>query len=136
MGGLLLMTIAALALLSACAPTASSPPVTSQNGNMLRSLRSVPSSPLLGNRPAVEIEVFSEGHFPVRGELPILRIGERQFLVSRYPEGGDTRSLIFTLPKEEFALLRNGDQVTLQYGQDVGGPRWQFGPLDKSRLDR
>jgi hypothetical protein len=102
---------------------------------MIRSLRSVPSSPLLGNRPAVEIEVFSASGFPVQGELPILRIGGRQFLLSRYPESGDTHSLIFTLPKEEFALLRNGEQVTLQYGQSDFVPRWQFGPLDTGRLD-
>jgi hypothetical protein len=103
---------------------------------MIRSLRSVLSSPLLGNRPAVEIEVSSASGFPVQGELPILRIGGRQFVLSRYPESGDTHSLIFTLPKEEFALLRNGEQVTLQYGQSDFVPRWQFGPLDTGRLDR
>ncbi len=135
-GGLSLMTIAALTLVSACMPASSSSPTTSQNGYMIRSLLSVPSSPLLGNRPAVEIEVFSAQGFPVRGELPILRIGERQFIVSRYPESGDTHSLIFTLPKEEFAALKNGDPVTLQYGQGEGVPRSQFGPLDKSRLDK
>jgi hypothetical protein len=130
------MAIAVLAVLSACAPS----PYRSIGDNaapapIIRSLRSVPSSPLLGNRPAVEIEVFSAQGFPVRGELPILRIGERQFILSRYPESGDTHSLIFTLPKEEFAALKNGDPVTLQYGQGEGVPRWQFGPLDKSRLD-
>ncbi len=136
MGGPSLMTIAALAFLSACAQTSSSSPTTSQNGNMIRSLRSVPSSPQLGNRPAVEIEVFSAQGFPVRGELPILRIGEREFKLSRYPESGDTHSLIFTLPREEFGQLKNGDPVSLQYGQGEGVPQWKFGPLDKSRLDR
>ncbi len=131
----------ALALLAACqssidsGPSPSAAPV-SQNGNVIRSLRSVPAAPALGGRPGVEIELFRTQGFPVRGEIPVLRVGGREFLLSRYPQSGDTRSLIFTLGVDEFAQLKTGDEVTVQYGREGSGPRWNFGRLDKARLDR
>ncbi len=103
---------------------------------MVRSIRSIAASPALGSRPGVEIELFSRQGFPVRGEIPVLRIGGREFLVSRYPESGDTHVLIFTLSREEFRGLASGDEISLQYGRDAAGPRRDFGRLDVSRLDR
>lgn len=122
----------ALAGLAACQVSTSPPPPTSsQNGNVVRSIRTIPS-PGTG----VEIELFSRQGFPVRDEIAVLRIGGREFLNSRYPAGGDTRTLIFTLTREDFASVKTGDDVSVQYGHDSAGPRWSFGTLDKSLLDR
>ena len=92
---------------------------------------------LLSRRPAIEIEVRSERAFPVRNELTVLRIGSREFTLSRYPESGDTHVLIFTLTVDEFAATSAGDPVVVQYG-DVpqSSDRWNFGSLDKTLVDK
>lgn len=93
------------------------------------------SSAALGGKVGVEIEVWSDREFPVRNEITVLRIGAQQFMLSRYPENGDTHTLIFTLTPDEFAKTSNGDRLTVQYGMgDSSGEQWGFDPLDKSLL--
>jgi hypothetical protein len=107
-------------------------PVNMGTANVIADIRSVPSSPILGNQPAVEIEVTSDQEFPARNELVVLRIGAQQFVLARYPDSGETNRLIFTLTAGEFAQTAPGDPVTVQYGR--GGEareRWNFGPLVK-----
>ncbi len=85
----------------------------------------------------MEIELYSARPFPVRNELAVLQIGPRMFLLSRYPDSGDTHVLIFFLTPQEFAALPNGDPVMVKYGvSDSGGDRWEFGALEKGQLDR
>jgi len=55
--------------------------------------------------------------------------------VSRYPTG-DTHVLVFTLTPEEFDKTANGDGVIVQYGRGEAQEQWDFGTLDKSRLQR
>jgi len=101
----------------------------------IAALRNVKSSKVLGDQPGVEIELSSDGKFPVRNELAILQIGEMQFDLSRYPDDGSTSTLIFTLTAEEFAKTVNGDPVTVQYGREEAYEIWEFGPFDKSRIE-
>lgn len=102
-------------------------PTGSVHNGTVRSIRTTPSG--------VEIEVTSNKEFSVRNELAVLHIGAQEFTVSRYPESGDTHTLIFTLPEDEFAKTATGDPVTVQYGRGENpGERWDFGPLDKSLL--
>lgn len=112
--------------LAACAAT------PANNGAL--TLRRVPSSAVLRGGPAVDVEVRSDREFPVRNEVTVLRIGERDFFLSRYPNNGDTHSLIFTLTPEEFAATRDGDTVVVQYGLGDQPDRWDFGVLDKSLI--
>ena len=77
--------------------------------------------------PAIEIEVRSDGRFPVRNELVVLRVGAREFLLSRYPASGDLHTLIFTLTSQEFAQLVDGDPVIVQYGRGDQPVRWELG---------
>jgi len=81
----------------------------------------------------VDVELTSPRGFPVRNELIVLRIGTREFTRSRSPEDGSLNTLIFTLTAEEFAATATGDRVVVQCGLDEV---WDFGTLDKSRLDR
>lgn len=108
-------------------------PTGSHAQGTIRRIEAVSSSAALGGQPGVEIEVSSDVEFPVRNELVVLRVGARESTLSRYPESGDTHTLIFTLTLEEFAQIATGDLVTVYYGR--GGEtkeRWNFGPLDKS----
>ena len=63
-----------------------------------------------------EIELRSRTGFPVRNELPTLRIAGRDFTLSHYPESGETTSLFFTLSAVEFGSpLPDGAELRLRY---------------------
>jgi hypothetical protein len=104
--------------------------------NIIKSIKYVDSSDALEDKAGVEIELISTRAFPVRNELAVLRVGDGEFTLSRYPEDGHTNTLIFTLTTKEFARLANGDPVTVQYGRGLSGGGWDFGPLDKNLLDK
>lgn len=104
-------------------------------GNLI-TVRSVASANALADQPGYEIEVTSGREFPVRDELAVLRIGAQSFALSRYPDTGDTHTLIFTLTPEQFANTVATDEVTLQYGFGEPNVRWSFGPLNKAALNR
>jgi len=91
----------------------------------------------------VEIEVQSSREFPVRDEVVVLRIGEKEFQRSRSPENGSLKTLIFMIDPEEFASLADGETMTVKYGRSHGeeaavaaasprSPRWDFGKLNKA----
>ena len=99
--------------------------------NKIKSIRSVQS----GSGPnGVEIELTSNREFLPQGEMLTLRIGSREFNLSRYPGTGETTRIVFTLTSEEFAQLTQGDSVFVDYGS--GANRWNFGKVDKSLLNR
>ena len=68
------------------------------------------------------------------GELLLLRIGDREFGVSRYPQTGETTGVTFTLNPEQFAQLQDGDNIRVQYGSGANRPGWSFGKLNKGQL--
>jgi hypothetical protein len=105
------------------------------NDNQILAIRSLTAARVLNNLPGVEIEVMSNEPFPVRNELHVLRIGNREFVLSRYPSSGETNRLIFTIPLSEFTQLVSGDEIWLQYGRQPARERWNFGRLDKTMLD-
>jgi len=115
------------------APGPVTPKVFTTDVNTISSIRSVPSDDPTG--PSVEITLSSTRPFAVRDEMPVLQIGSQDFEVSRYPDEGQTTTLTFTLTATEFVELLSGAPVTLKYGHEGIAER-DFGPLDKSRLDR
>jgi hypothetical protein len=118
-----------------CAPLPNLSPTPSATATIV-AVRSVRASPVLQGRPAVELEVQSQRAFPVRNEITVLRIGTQEFLLSRYPESGDTHVLIFTLTPEEFAAVADGALVAVQYGRGDQTDRWELGKLSKASLQR
>jgi hypothetical protein len=100
--------------------------------NTIESIRTA-STP----EPKVEIEISSTKPFPVRDQIVILRIGTKDFYLSRPPSDGSLNTLIFMLTPDEFAQLDNGDQIVVQYGQgDSEDDRRYYGILDKNLLDQ
>ena len=67
----------------------------------------------------------------MRNELPILRVGGRELSISRYPESGETTSLLFAIDADSFAGLPDGSEATLRYGES---PALPVGRLNKSLL--
>jgi hypothetical protein len=94
----------------------------------------------IGRVPAgVEIEVNSTRPFPVRALRPVLKVGGREFLISRYPDDGRHDTIFFLLSESEFSDLPDGAEVVIQYDRGaVTHPRshWQAGELDKTLLER
>lgn len=99
-----------------------------------------------------ELELWSPVPFPVRALAPILRIGNRDFGLSRYGAVYDLNTLIFSMSTAEYGTVDTGDPVAVYYGffpddlardpdtaarLDVadGWNLWTFGRFDKSRLD-
>ena len=109
---------------------ASASPANVRPTGTIVAIRHVASSPIAGDG-AIEIEVRSERAFPVRNEIAVLRIGEREFLLSRYPLSGDLHTLIFTLTTDEFASVADGEPVVVQYGRGVQAEQWDLGRLRK-----
>jgi hypothetical protein len=97
--------------------------------NVIKSIKTTPSG--------VDIEIYSSRPFPVRALPPVLRMGSKEFMISRNPEDGSLNSLIFTLTPTEFAQVSTGDPVVVQYGAGMAPEdRWDFPRLDKSLVNK
>ncbi len=110
------------------------PQVTGSDQNSVSSISAVPSSSLLRGEPAVELSLTSNRRFLPSGEILVLRIGDQQFDVSRYSDDGSTDRLTFVLTQAEFESLKQGDQISVQYGYGQNGNGWRFGGIDKNML--
>ncbi len=115
------------ALLLACALA---PEAAEMTRNQIKAIHTEPGA------QNIQIELHSDAAFPVRGELAVLQIGDKEFTLSGYPPDGSTHTIIFTLTTEEFAQLHNGDRVLFKYGRGEQPDKRDFGRLDKSRLDK
>lgn len=84
-----------------------------------------------------EIELRSASGFPVRNELAVLRVGERELVLSRYPDSGpgsgSTQVLLFRVRPEELAAIPDGANLMLRYG-DESHAAAQAGRLNKSLI--
>ncbi len=87
-------------------------------------------------KPLITIEFRTSRTFPIANDTYIVQIGKRFFQADA---SGHIASLSLTL--EQFAQLKDGDLLAVSYGDFVpshggGAGVWEFGKLDKSKLDR
>lgn len=87
----------------------------------------------IGESGGYEIMVRSSTGFPVRNELAVLRIGDRELTLSRYPDSGETTTLLFQVPATELSVIPDGAALTLRYGEDPS-TTIQAGRLNKSLI--
>lgn len=106
---------------------------TRTHGNTVVAFRKKADGPA-GALTEVEVELQSDDAFVVADALPLLLVGDQEVALSRYPDDGDTRRLIFSLTPTQYAALRAGDPVTVQYGKTKPRFRWTFAPVDGSQL--
>ena len=112
-----------------------------QDVNTVKSMRAVGST--------VEIELDSTKQFEIRDDLIVLKIGNKEFSRSKSPKDGSLNRLIFMIPASAFEQLADGEAMTVSFRSDNvsddvsatggtrrGGPRWDFGKLNKSLLQR
>jgi len=112
-----------------------------QEVNTVKSMRAVGNS--------VEIELESSKQFEIRNDLIVLKIGNKEFSRSKSPKDGSLNRLIFMIPTSAFEALADGEAMVVSFRSDNvsgdvsatggsrrGGPRWDFGKLNKSLLQR
>ena len=103
---------------------------TTDDVNQVKSIRQVS----FAGTSAIQIELKSNREFLPKGMLLILRIGEHEFGVSRYPQSGETTTVTFTLTPEQFAQIQDGSTIAVQYGSGPNRPGWRFGKINKGQL--
>lgn len=69
--------------------------------------------------------------FPVRDELPVLRIGSRTIPLSHHPEG-NLHKIAFTLPTREWRQLHAGTAMAIEYGISAPNLRYSVGSFNPS----
>jgi hypothetical protein len=86
----------------------------------------------------VELEFASDQEFTPRDALIQLHLGDTVYSRSRAPIDGSLHRIIFVVPADEFATnVNDGDPVWIDYrDQQERGQAWNFGKLDKRRLDK
>lgn len=100
------------------------------SASWLRS-QSVSVSPQLRGEPAVEISVRSNSGFSVKNALPVLRIGNEHFVVSRYSSSGQTQTLVFSVPRSSYSQLPDRAKARVQYGLEVPSDIWYLPDFEK-----
>jgi hypothetical protein len=132
MNGLVAAPTSLLSLL----PTSDTLIDSSNNGNDVNKIKSIRSVQSAVQGSVVEFELTSNREFLPQGEMLVLRIGSQDFSLSRYPNTGETNTLIFSVTAEEFARISQGDSVRVQYGNGPSYNAWNFGKVDKTMLAR
>jgi hypothetical protein len=97
----------------------------------VESIRAKASIAALRGRPGVEIRISSADKFPVRNQQTILQIGRRQFSSFRAEDPYGSVAA-FTLRKQQFDRLEDGDKIIVQYGREPSNEWWSCGVLDRS----
>ncbi|VVC76386.1 hypothetical protein AQUSIP_16980 [Aquicella siphonis] len=98
-----------------------------ENLNTIRSIRMVHKSFALSGQPAVEITLASEVPFQAMNSLPVLKIGNKQYKLSRYTDLKTLKELTFTLSDKEYKEISREGAVTV-----TNGKIWKFGSIAKS----
>lgn len=114
-------------LLVACA--ASAAPSYAASANIIRYIQPVVSR---GHVITYAVCLHSTAEFPMRNEVITLSIGRKTFINSSYVQGGDLHTIIFSLTQNDYQALKNGDPVSVFYGQSDAfntAAQWSFGTL-------
>ncbi len=86
-----------------------------------------------GSGSTIEIVITSDEPF-LRSEVPVLRIGKQEIILSGPADDGSLYTRVFYLSPEQFRSAKSGNRVTFQYGSGEGERQRDFGTLDKTKL--
>lgn len=114
-------------LVAACLGSAA--PSHAAARNTLRYIQPVVSR---GHATTYDVCLYSTAEFPMRDEVVTLAIGGQAFINSRYLQGGDLHTIIFSLTQSQYLSLHNGDPIAVYYGQgdaSLSTAQWSFGTL-------
>jgi len=101
---------------------------TVTTGNVVVSIETTAT----GNQ--IEFTLTSTTPFLARNAKLVLDVGAQQSVLGLYPRS-DLKRVVFTLDKIAFEAAQTGDRLFVHY-QRGGGDTWDFGSLDKTKLDK
>ena len=67
-------------------------------------------------------------------ELARLRVNDKDVVLSRFADDGDTHKIVFTMSADDFANAPQGAALSVRYGADKATHEWTFGALDKAAV--
>lgn len=106
-------------------PKTITPEYVPENFNTVRVVKN-PIKGLLGETPTVEIVVASQQPFPAMNRLPVLKIGNKKFMFSRYSDVAQLKELTFTIPADQYNKLSLESEMSV-----TDGKIWKLGMLKK-----
>lgn len=80
-----------------------------------------------------ELEIRSAEGFPVRNALAVLSLASQELTLSRYPDSGETTTLLFRVRAADLAAIPDGTDLSLRY-DDGSRTAIQAGRLNKSLI--
>ena len=83
---------------------------------------------------SVELELSTGTAFVPHADLLVLDVAGLRSSVSRHPNGNLSK-VVFSVDKAEFDAIPDGETVRVRYQKGFGN-EWEFGSLDKSRLNK
>lgn len=93
------------------------------NKNSLRVVHSRTRS----GEATVEVLVASTVPFPAMNSLPVLKVGDKEFNLSRYTDLSNLKEMAFTLTPDQYNSLSKSSEVTV-----TDGKIWKFGTITKN----
>jgi|GEM_PF-538227 len=94
----------------------------------------VVSMTALASLGKIELTVSSTTPFLPRDSLLVIDIGAQRGVLGYHP-AGDLRRAVFMIDRTAFDAAASGDRLVVHYERG-GGDTWEFGSLDKRRLDQ
>lgn len=92
--------------------------------NKIVRVKSIGKSFVLSGKSGVEITLSSQEPFPVMDRLPLLKVGEQTFKLSRYTDMSTLKEITFTLSDEQYRSISKSAEITIQHNKV-----WHFGSL-------
>lgn len=92
--------------------------------NKIVRIKPIGKSFALSGKSGVEITLSSQEPFPVMNRLPLLKVGDQTFKLSRYTDMNSLKEMTFTLSDEEYRALSKSAEITIQHNK-----LWHFGSL-------
>lgn len=94
--------------------------------NAIVRIRRVQKSYANAGEPAVEISFSSQVPYDVMNRLPILKVGNKEFKLSRYTDLTNLKEITFTLTDKQYQSVDKDADITI-----TNGKLWKFSTLRK-----
>jgi len=94
--------------------------------NRIRSIRFMHKTIAISGKPGVEIALASQVPFQVMNRLPLLKIGNKTFKLSRYSDTKALKEITFVLTEKEYQSIPKDKEMSV-----IDGKIWKFGSLSR-----
>lgn len=94
--------------------------------NRIRSVRFMHKTFAISGKPGVEIALASQVPFQVMNRLPLLKVGNKIFKLSRYSDTKALKEITFVLTEKEYQSIAKDKEMSV-----IDGKIWKFGSISR-----